>query len=394
MGDRLKSTLSLLRAGDIDGLASAWPFLRRPLLVWRSPTFPSITRAAARVLILLYFYNFSATWLQYAYYGYWGDWYLGPFWAVVAFVASVLATVTSIAAARPENVDAFVSSSSSSSNTSSSAARGVLSRLGSLFAGFRGRVAWLGPYRLHAFVVIFLLALREMVGVFWHQVASMYTHGHGVFINELLTKKLAVCASAALLVAEDPLFRARIQGSAYFGGIVSLAESDFDENRGTAVGSGNGQRGAEGDSKHSKKRSAFLLAARLMIGLLFLYVGFYEVKLQIQRWTGWIAHNGHAHVASTEDGHNQMWAKFTQLVLGLPLVLGFRTRQVATMISIVCILESFIQWPFWATPFGVGYSIHARDHFVVNLAVAGGLWLLASLGAGKFSVDAMLKKRE
>jgi|EP01047_Picozoa_sp_COSAG01_P047265 uncharacterized membrane protein YphA (DoxX/SURF4 family) len=38
--------------------------------------------------------------------------------------------------------------------------------------------------------------------------------------------------------------------------------------------------------------------------------------------------------------------------------------------------------------------MHAREHFVVNVSVAGGLILLRNFGAGRFSVDAMLKKTE
>lgn len=38
--------------------------------------------------------------------------------------------------------------------------------------------------------------------------------------------------------------------------------------------------------------------------------------------------------------------------------------------------------------------MHSREHFFVNMATAGGLLLLQTFGAGKYSVDAMLKKNE
>ena len=41
----------------------------------------------------------------------------------------------------------------------------------------------------------------------------------------------------------------------------------------------------------------------------------------------------------------------------------------------------------------IGYVLHAREHFVVNTGVAGGLLLLTVVGAGKFTVDEILKKR-
>ena len=43
---------------------------------------------------------------------------------------------------------------------------------------------------------------------------------------------------------------------------------------------------------------------------------------------------------------------------------------------------------------GPYYVIHAREHFVVNLSAAGGLMLLSSIGAGKYSVDEYMKKHD
>ena len=36
--------------------------------------------------------------------------------------------------------------------------------------------------------------------------------------------------------------------------------------------------------------------------------------------------------------------------------------------------------------------LHLREHFAVNVAVAGGLLLLQDLGGGRYTVDALLKK--
>ena len=51
-------------------------------------------------------------------------------------------------------------------------------------------------------------------------------------------------------------------------------------------------------------------------------------------------------------------------------------------------------WLYDWADFGAFYKMHAREHFVVNLAVAGGLILLHIHGAGKYSMDEYLKKQE
>lgn len=38
--------------------------------------------------------------------------------------------------------------------------------------------------------------------------------------------------------------------------------------------------------------------------------------------------------------------------------------------------------------------LHEREHFTVNVAVAGGLLLVQSVGGGRYAVDELLKKAE
>jgi hypothetical protein len=42
----------------------------------------------------------------------------------------------------------------------------------------------------------------------------------------------------------------------------------------------------------------------------------------------------------------------------------------------------------------IGYKIHAREHFTVNMGVAGALLMFAYIGAGKYTADNYLKKHE
>jgi uncharacterized membrane protein YphA (DoxX/SURF4 family) len=88
------------------------------------------------------------------------------------------------------------------------------------------------------------------------------------------------------------------------------------------------------------------------------------------------------------------WPKLAEFTLALPFVVGFKTRLVSMLLATCLVLEALIYWNFWTTLLGVGYSIHARDHFSVNIGVAGGLLLLQSFGGGKYSVDELLKKND
>ena len=39
-------------------------------------------------------------------------------------------------------------------------------------------------------------------------------------------------------------------------------------------------------------------------------------------------------------------------------------------------------------------AIHSREHFATNIATAGGLLLLQKMGAGKYTVDELMKKKD
>ena len=62
--------------------------------------------------------------------------------------------------------------------------------------------------------------------------------------------------------------------------------------------------------------------------------------------------------------------------------------------------QAFYAWSWWTVPGDTNTfahhrrTIHYREHFVTNVATAGGLMLLQKIGAGKYSVDELLKKTD
>ena len=74
-------------------------------------------------------------------------------------------------------------------------------------------------------------------------------------------------------------------------------------------------------------------------------------------------------------------------------MLGFRTTVFARLLAAVMIMEAVTAWAWWWSELSFGYIIHAREHFCVNISVAGGLLLLTTIGAGKYTVDQLLAKK-
>jgi uncharacterized membrane protein YphA (DoxX/SURF4 family) len=122
-------------------------------------------------------------------------------------------------------------------------------------------------------------------------------------------------------------------------------------------------------------------------------VGFTEIKRQWESVT--VDAEGHEHHSrAAGDGHDNMWAKLIEFALCLPFIVGYKTTASARALALVLALEAFVSWSWFASKLNIGYRIHAREHFTVNVGVAGGLILLASIGGGKYTVDNYLKKTE
>lgn len=74
-----------------------------------------------------------------------------------------------------------------------------------------------------------------------------------------------------------------------------------------------------------------------------------------------------------------------ELIGGLAVLLGFQTRLAAWGLVIWVIIATYLGHPFW----GMEGAARAANqvHFLKNLAIMGGLLLLASGGPGRVSLD-------
>lgn len=78
-----------------------------------------------------------------------------------------------------------------------------------------------------------------------------------------------------------------------------------------------------------------------------------------------------------------------QLVAGLCILVGFKTRFSALLTVIWLIPVTYFGHPFWA---GID-PVFNEPQFYKNLAIIGGYMMIASLGAGKFSVDGLMNTK-
>jgi len=213
--------------------------------------------------------------------------------------------------------------------------------------------------------VLLIFAAWESGHRFYTQISSFILHG-SLYINELMVKKLSLLGATALIIAQR--FQIDKQPAAIAGLVL------------------------EAKKTMSTQKSFVMLLGRLMMSSLFLYVGITEVRRQMDN-TMQIGGQVH-HRRPAGDGHDNMWSKLIELVLCIPFVIGFKTNFFARSLAVVLVLEAFINWSWYTSNLHAGYIIHAREHFFVNMGVAGGVILLSMVGAGKYTVDELLKKNE
>jgi len=220
---------------------------------------------------------------------------------------------------------------------------------------------------------LLFIATKDALEILSSQLTKWWSLGQPLYINELMVKKFSMLGCVFLVLVNDPFFKERIDGGVKaLAGLVSSDQPKYNI---------------------TTRMSIVLLAARLLISSLLIFVGYGEISRQIQLSSG-IDHGGHVHTRPAGDGHNNMWPKLMEFSLVPFLMIGLGTRFSSRLLALILISEALTYWRWWDTQLGEFYAVHARDHFTVNVAVGGGLLLLQGLGGGKYSVDELLKKKE
>ncbi len=136
----------------------------------------------------------------------------------------------------------------------------------------------------------------------------------------------------------------------------------------------------------NKYESVLNLLGRIAIAALFLPAGLNKL-MGMEGVTSYFTSLGLPVVAVL------VWVVIAIEVLGgVALILGYKTRLVAIGLAIFTVLASIVGHAFWAAP--VDAAFIAQLLFFKNMAVTGGLLVLASSGAGSISIDGRKAKAE
>ncbi|MBU3594761.1 DoxX family protein [Polynucleobacter sp. 71A-WALBACH] len=81
-----------------------------------------------------------------------------------------------------------------------------------------------------------------------------------------------------------------------------------------------------------------------------------------------------------------------EIVGGVALLVGYQTRIAAVVLAVFTFFASVFFHAYWAAP--ADQAFVAQLLFFKNIAVIGGLLVLASSGAGKFSIDGLKAKQD
>ncbi len=127
-------------------------------------------------------------------------------------------------------------------------------------------------------------------------------------------------------------------------------------------------------------KTPLLVLGRVLLALMFILAGFNKLG-NLEGTAGYIASGGlpMASVLAVVVG-------LLELLGGLAIAIGFQARWAALALGLFTLLANVLFHKFWAAP--AEAAMVQQLLFMKNLSVAGGLFIVAALGAGAASLDA------
>jgi putative oxidoreductase len=131
-----------------------------------------------------------------------------------------------------------------------------------------------------------------------------------------------------------------------------------------------------------KTRNEAILAARILLALLFLIFGW-------KKLTGFSGTVGYmSMVGAPLPELSAIIAVIMEFFVGIAILLGVATRPLAILLMLYTLATALIGHHYWTLTGMAQYE--AMINFYKNISIMGGLLLLYVTGAGKHSVDAKL----
>ena len=122
------------------------------------------------------------------------------------------------------------------------------------------------------------------------------------------------------------------------------------------------------------------LVGRILLSAIFVFAGIGKISA----FSGTVGYAASAHLPMPSVAIAV--AIVVELLGGLAILAGFQTRIAAWIVFLYLIPASFFFHNFWAME-GMA-RMNNQIHFLKNVAIMGGLLILAANGAGAMSVDA------
>ena len=127
-------------------------------------------------------------------------------------------------------------------------------------------------------------------------------------------------------------------------------------------------------------KTPLVVSGRVLLALMFIIAGFGKLT-NIAGTAGYIASGGLplATLLAVVVG-------LLELLGGIAIAVGYQTRWAALALGLFTLLAAVLFHRFWAVP--ADQAFVQQLMFMKNLSVAGGLFIVAALGAGPASIDA------
>lgn len=127
-------------------------------------------------------------------------------------------------------------------------------------------------------------------------------------------------------------------------------------------------------------KSPLLVVGRILLALMFILSGWGKLG-DLAGTAGYIASGGLPFAAALA-----VVVGLLELLGGLAIAVGFQARWAALALGLFTLAASGLFHQFWAVP--ADQAFVQQLLFMKNLSVAGGLFIVAALGAGSLSIDA------
>jgi len=127
-------------------------------------------------------------------------------------------------------------------------------------------------------------------------------------------------------------------------------------------------------------KTPMILIGRVLLSLMFILSGFGKLT-NIEGTAGYIASSGLPLATALA-----VIVGLLELFGGLAILVGFHARWAALALALFTLAASLLFHNFWALPADKAFMQQLM--FMKNLSVAGGMFIVAALGAGPMSFDA------